>query len=155
MLYLGFGVFLWIPKEIKATKRWLVNWSTDHRDLIRRKRFEQIYFVHMRESSDRGVFTDMISFSHQISQISTLPWPGSLSRSVSEKHHSVTTTAASDRLQRAAVSWPAVVLRQTLAGLVACYLKTELEVITAGSSLKCLHTLPHICLLEAIRCRRC
>lgn len=37
----------------------------------------------------------------------------------------------------------------------ACYLNLKLEVITAGSSLKCRDTFTHICWLGAIRWRRC
>lgn len=72
---------------------------------------------------------------------------------MSKIDNSQTERGAPVRLQRAAVSWTAVVFRQTLAGR-ACYLKIELEVITAGSSLNCPNTFVHICLLEAIRCRR-
>lgn len=64
-----------------------------------------------------------------------------------KKHYSVTNTAASDRLQGSRKE-PAFILRQTLAGR-ACYRKTELEVITAGSSLKCLYTYVYWRLLGA------
>lgn len=64
-----------------------------------------------------------------------------------KKFYSVTNTAATDRLQGSR-KWPAFIFRQTLAGC-ACYPKTELEVITAGSSLKCLYTYVYWRLLGA------
>ena len=56
--------------------------------------------------------------------------------------------------QRVVARCTVVVLRQTVAGH-AGYLKTGLEVITAGSSLKWPYASTHTCLLEAIACRRC
>lgn len=64
-----------------------------------------------------------------------------------KEHYSMTNTAASDRLQ-GSCKWLVFILRQTLAGC-ACYPKTELEVITAGSRLKCLYTYVYWRLLGA------
>lgn len=129
--------------KIQGKKRW-INWSLD-----------------LKTEKDSCVTLSLTSFSHQssdlkaaVSRITSIIKAMSLRSgkkpsnvSCLKKHYSVTNTAASDRLQGCR-KWPRFILRQTLAGR-ACYPKTVLEVITAGSSLKCLHTYVYWRLLGA------